>query len=47
MLIEEQDVQRFPEGSLIVCPGSWLAIKLCGRSIAFHETGVVSSQIDM
>jgi hypothetical protein len=46
--LEESDVDRFPEGSLVVSPQPWRVIKLCGRAIAFDETGVVCamSQVD-
>ena len=47
-LIDESDVDRFPEGSLNVSPQRWRLIKLEGRMIEFDETGVVSamSKID-
>ena len=41
LLLEESDVDRFPEGSLIVSPQPWRVIKLAGRAIDFDETGVV------
>ena len=41
LLLEEDDVDRFPEGSLIVSPQPWKVIKLSGRPIDYDETGVV------
>lgn len=48
-LIHENDLTSFPLDSLILSPQQWKVIKLCGRPIAFNETGVVSamSQIDV
>ena len=48
LLLEEADVDCFPEGSLIVSPQSWRVIKLAGRPIDYDETGVVCamSQIE-
>ena len=48
-LINENDLSSFPLDSLILSPQQWKVIKLCGRPIAFNETGVVSamSQIDL
>ena len=48
LLLEEADVDRFPEGSLIVSPQSWRVIKLAGRPIDYDETGIVCamSQIE-
>jgi hypothetical protein len=48
-LFPENDYESFPkDNSLVVSPQTWKVIKLCGRPIAFHETGVVSamSQVD-
>jgi hypothetical protein len=47
-LLDESDVDSFPEGSLTVSPQRWRLIKLGGRMIEFHETGIVSamSKID-
>ena len=42
-LIEECDISLFPPDSLNVSPQMWRVIKLCGRPIAFDETGVVSA----
>jgi hypothetical protein len=48
MLLDESDVEKFPEGSLIISPQRWRVIKLGGRAIEFDETGIVSamSKID-
>jgi hypothetical protein len=43
LLLEEEDVQNLPEGSYIVSPGGWLPIKMYGRHVSLHETGVVSN----
>jgi len=43
LLLEENDVALFPEDALIVSPQRWKVIKLCGRSIEFDETGIVSA----
>lgn len=47
-LLEESDVDKFPEGALMLSPQRWKLIKLCGRAIDFDETGIVSamSKID-
>lgn len=42
-LLEECDIALFPADSLIISPQMWRVIKLCGRPIAFDETGVVSA----
>lgn len=42
-LLEEEDLHRFPQGSLEVYPQRWRVVKLAGRPIAFDETGIVSS----
>ena len=48
-LLDENDIDKFPEGSLIVSPQRWKLIKLSGRPIDFDETGIVSamSKIDV
>ena len=48
LLLQENDVDRFPEGSLIVSPQPWKVIKLSGRPIEYDETGIVCamSQIE-
>ena len=43
LLLEESDLERFPEGALVVSPQRWKVIKLSGRPIEFDETGVVSA----
>lgn len=43
LLLEEEDIDKFPEGSLTVTTQKWRTIKLSGRPIEFDETGVVSS----
>lgn len=43
ILLEEEDLGRFPMGSLAISPQRWRVAKLAGRPIAFDETGVVSS----
>lgn len=47
-LLPESEVAHFPPDSLLISPQQWRVIKLCGRPIAFHETGIVSamSKID-
>jgi hypothetical protein len=47
-LLDESDVDKFPEGALMLSPQRWKLIKLCGREIDFDETGIVSamSKID-
>ena len=47
-LVDESDVDSFPEGSITVSPQRWRLIKLGGRQIGFHETGIVTamSKID-
>eukprot|EP01042_Synura_sphagnicola_P035512 gene35512-45479_t len=47
-LLDERDVDLFPKDALVTTPQQWRVIKLCGRPIAFNETGVVSamSKID-
>lgn len=43
ILLEEEDLSRFPMESLAISPQRWRVTKLAGRPIAFDETGVVSS----
>lgn len=43
LLLHHDDVKCFTEGSLIISPQHWKIIKLCGRKIAFDETGIVSA----
>lgn len=47
-LVDESDVDNFPVGALTLSPQRWRLIKLGGRQIEFHETGIVSamSKID-
>ena len=47
-LLDESDVESFPEGALTVSPQRWRLIKLEGRQIEFDETGIVTamSKID-
>ena len=40
-LLEENDVDKFPEGALVVSPQPWKAIKLSGRAIDYDETGII------
>lgn len=42
-LLEERDVKLFPDNFLQTSPQEWRVVKLCGRPIAFDETGVVSA----
>lgn len=42
-LLDESDVDSFPEGALTVSPQRWRMIKLGGRMIEYHETGIVSA----
>ena len=48
-LLDESDIDLFPEGALEISPQRWKLIKLCGRAIDFDETGIVSamSKIDV
>ena len=48
-LLDESDIELFPEGALEISPQRWKLIKLCGRAIDFDETGIVSamSKIDV
>ena len=48
LLLEESDVDQFPEGALIVSPQPWRIVKLSGREIQYDETGIVCamSQVD-
>lgn len=43
VLMEEDDIYSFPNHVLTRSPQRWKVIKLCGRPIAFNETGVVSA----
>ncbi len=43
LLLDEEDVNLFPANALLVCPQRWKAVKLCGRTFDFNETGVVSA----
>ena len=43
LMLEEADLDAFPEGSLVVSPQRWKVIKLTGRAIEFDETGIVSA----
>lgn len=43
ILMDESDIDRFPSEALITSPQRWRIIKLCGRPIAFDETGIVRS----
>lgn len=43
LLLEEDEIELFPPNMLITSPQQWRVIKLCGRPIAFDETGVVSA----
>jgi hypothetical protein len=47
-LLDESDIDSFPEGALTVSPQRWRLIKLGGRKIEFDETGIVTamSKID-
>jgi len=47
-LLDENDVYRFPEESLVISPQRWRVVKLCGRALDQHETGIVTamSRID-
>lgn len=42
-LLDERDIDLFPQDALVTSPQQWRVIKLCGRPIAFNETGVVSA----
>lgn len=42
-LLDERDIELFPQDTLISSPQQWRVIKLCGRAIDFNETGVVSA----
>jgi hypothetical protein len=46
LIVDEPSLQTFPEEALERAQGSstrWVPLRLCGRSIAFDETGVVSA----
>jgi hypothetical protein len=43
LLLEEGDEELFPEGALTVSPLRWRGIRLGGRPVLFHETGIVSA----
>jgi hypothetical protein len=43
LLLESDELALFPEEVLETSPQQWRIIKLCGRPIAFNETGVVSA----
>lgn len=43
LLLEENDSMAFPPDTLIISPQRWKIVKLCGRPIAFDETGIVSA----
>jgi hypothetical protein len=47
LLLSDDDVNLFPDGSLVVSPQRWKVIKLGGRPIAFDETGIVSAMSRM
>lgn len=47
LLLSDDDVGLFPDGSLVVSPQRWKVIKLSGRPIAFDETGIVSAMSRM
>lgn len=42
-LLDESDVDSFPESALTVSPQRWRLIKLGGRLIEFDETGIVTA----
>jgi hypothetical protein len=46
-LLDESDVDSFPEGALTVSPQRWRLVKLGGRMIEFHETGIVAAMSDI
>ena len=43
LLLDEQDIEAFPEDALVVSPQRWKVVKLSGRAIEFDETGIVSA----
>lgn len=43
LIIDEAALTDFPPGAVLGSPAPWRAMKLCGRSFAFDETGVVSA----
>jgi len=43
LLLDEADLDRFPEGTLDETQQRWRVVKLCGRAIEFDETGIVSA----
>lgn len=43
LLMEEDDIYSFPSHLLTRSPQRWKVIKLCGRTIGFNETGIVSA----
>lgn len=43
LIMHERCLSAFSEESMIVSPDRWRAIKLCGRTYGFDETGVVAA----
>ena len=43
LIIDEESLSRFPEEALIGSSSRWRPLRLCGKSFAFDETGVVSA----
>lgn len=43
LIMHERCLSAFAEDSMIVSPDRWRAIKLCGRTFGFDETGVVAA----
>jgi hypothetical protein len=47
LLLEEEDIDRMPEGSLVVSPQRWRTIKLSGPTIGFDEAGILHGMSDL
>ena len=43
LIVEEEVLPTFPPDAIVGASTVWRAVKLCGRSFAFDETGVVSA----
>ena len=43
LIIDEHSLPSFPEDALVGSSSRWRPLRLCGRSFAFDETGVVSA----
>ena len=46
-LLDENDVEMFPEGALTISQQRWSIVKLVGRPISFDESGIISLMSDL